>query len=100
MSGSRKCLYVSVYARNLNFVAKLDKLRVNFRIGNGSFSLHKNLYYYGFGTLIDYLYHFNLDVKFVESLFHVEHSNHIVCKENFAFLWHQRLGHISKERTS
>jgi len=95
-----KCLYVSVCARNLISVAKLDKLGFNFRIGNGSFSLNKDLYYYGSGTLIDDLYYFNLDVKFVESLFHVEHSNHIVCKENSAFLWHQRLGHISKERMS
>jgi len=95
-----KCLYVSVTARNLISVAKLDNLGFNFRIGNGSFLLYENLYYYGFGTLIDDLYHFNLDVKFVESLFHVEHSNHIVCKENYASLWHQRLGHISKERMS
>jgi len=95
-----KCLYVSVCARNLISIAKLGKLEFNFRIGNGSFSLYKNLYYYGSGTLIDDLYRFNLDVKFVESLFHVEHSHHIVCKENFAFLWHQRLGHISTERMS
>jgi len=93
-----KCLYVSVCARNLISVAKLDKLGFNFRISNGSFSLYKDLYYYGSGTLIDELYCFNLDVKFVESLFHVEHSNHIVCKENSAFLWYQRLGHISKEK--
>jgi len=66
----------------------LDKLGFNFRIDNGSFSLYKNFYYYGSGTLIDYLYRFNLDVKFVESMFHVEHNNHIVCKENSAFLWH------------
>ena len=81
-----KCFYVSVCARNLISVAKLDKLGFNFRICNGSFSLYKNLYYYGFGTLIDDLYCFNLDVKFVESLFHVECSNHIVCKENSTFL--------------
>jgi len=60
--------------------------------------LNKNLYYYGSSTLIDFLYHFDIDVKFVESLFHVEHNNHVVCKENYAFLWHERLGHIFKER--
>jgi len=42
-----KCLYVFVCARNLISVAKLDKLGFNFRIGNGSLSLYKNLYYYG-----------------------------------------------------
>jgi len=36
-----ECLYVSVCARNLIFVTKLDKLRFNFRIGNGSFSLYR-----------------------------------------------------------
>jgi len=36
--------------------------------------------HYDFGTLIDDLYNFNLDVKFVES-----HSNHVVYKEKSAF---------------
>jgi len=58
------------------------------------------MYYYGSGTLIDDLCRFNLDVKFVKSLLHVEHSNHVVYKEHFAFLGHQMLAHISKERMS
>lgn len=64
-------------------------------------SLYRHEYYYGSSTLMDGLYHFNLDVKYVESLFHVEHSighKRSAYIENFAFLWHQRLDHISKER--
>jgi len=95
-----KCLYVSVCAKNLISIAKLDKVGFNFKIDNESFSLYNNLYYYGSGTLIDDLYHFNFDIKFFESLFHVEHSNHVVYNENYAFLFHQRLGHISKETMS
>jgi len=59
------------------------------------------MYCYGFGTLIDGLYHFNLDVKFSKSLFHVEYSTGSKSNarnECCAFLWHQSLGHISKER--
>ncbi|RDX71089.1 hypothetical protein CR513_49602, partial [Mucuna pruriens] len=41
-------------------------------IGDNVFSLFKDMYYYGFGTLIDSLYCFNLDAKFMESLFNVE----------------------------
>jgi len=48
------------------------------------FSLYKHIYCYGSGTLIDDLYCFDLDAKFVESIFLIEHSNHIVYKENFA----------------
>ena len=63
--------------------------------------MYKQKYYYGCCTLIDCLYRLNLDVKFIESLFNVEHiignkrSAHNECS---AFLWHQRLGHISKKR--
>ncbi|KAJ1434123.1 gag-polypeptide of LTR copia-type [Sesbania bispinosa] len=71
-----KCLYVPGCARNLVSVAKLDCL------GDG-------------------LYRFNLDVNFSESLFNVEQvvgSKRSARNECSAFLWHQRLGHISKER--
>ena len=63
--------------------------------------MYKQKYYYGCGTLIDGLYRFNLNINFVESLFHVDHSMRIkrsAHNENSAFLWHQELGHISKER--
>ena len=96
-----KCLYVSKCFGNLVSVAKLDDIGLNFEVGNGIFSLYKHKYYDGSGVLIDSLYHFNLDVDFVESLFHVEHNignKHNAHNECSTFLWHQRLGHISKER--
>ncbi|WVY90570.1 hypothetical protein V8G54_036084 [Vigna mungo] len=96
-----KCLYVPGCARNLISVAKLDCLGFNFKIENGIFHLYKLSYYYGSGTLMDGLYRLNLDVDFSESLFNVEHvvdRNSSAGNECSAFLWHKRLGHISKER--
>ena len=96
-----KCLYVPDCARNLVSVGKLDDLGFNFKIGHNVFSLYKQQYYYGSGTLINGLYRFNLDEYFVESLFNVTHDfglKRSAQNEHSAFLWHQRLGHISKER--
>ena len=81
-----KCLYVFVCTRNLIFVGKFENFGFKIRIDNGYVSFYKNMYYYYSSTLIDNLHCFNIDVKFVESLFHVEHNNHIVCKEKFSFL--------------
>ncbi|RDX89622.1 hypothetical protein CR513_28631, partial [Mucuna pruriens] len=88
-------------ARNLVFVSKLDDLGFNFKIGDNTFSLFKDMYYYGFDTLIDGLYCFNVDVRFMESLFNVEcvvGSKRNMHDDSSTYLWHQRLGHISKER--
>ena len=96
-----KYLRILECARNLVSIGKLDDVRFNFKIRKNIFSLYKQKYYYGSGTLIDCLYHFNLDVNFAESLFHVEHSIGNKCSAHnkcSAFLWHQRLGHIYKER--
>ena len=96
-----KCLYVPDCARNLVSVGKLDECNFNVKFENGTFSLFKNKYYYGCGTLINGFYHFNLDEKSIESVFHVEHiigSKRSAHDDNSAYLWHQRLGHISKER--
>ena len=59
------------------------------------------MYCYGSGALIEDLYCFNLDVMFAETLFNIEQSigkKRSAYNENSAFLWHKRLGHISKER--
>uniref|UniRef100_A0A2P2MWM4 Retrovirus-related Pol polyprotein from transposon TNT 1-94 n=1 Tax=Rhizophora mucronata TaxID=61149 RepID=A0A2P2MWM4_RHIMU len=96
-----KCLYVPECARNLVSVAKLDEVGFNLKIGNGAFSLYRHSYYYGSGTLVDDLYRFNLDAMYADSLFLVEHgigNKRNVHDDCSAFLWHQRLGHISKER--
>ena len=86
-----KCLYVSGYARNLIYVAKLHYLGINFKIENGVFHLYTHTYYYDSSTLCDGLYRLNLHDNFTDSLFNVEHvsnSNCNVQNENFAFLWH------------
>ena len=95
-----KCLYVSECARNLVSVGVLYKLRYKFEIGDCMFKLCKDMYYYGSGTLIDNLYRFNLYTSFTGSLFNVETigTKRSAHNERSAFLWHQRLGHISKER--
>ena len=95
-----KCLFVLECARNLVSVGRLDDVGLNFKIGNNVFSLYKHKYYHGFGSLIDCLYFFNLAVNFAETLFHVGHSlgnKRSAHNECSTFLWHQRLGHISKE---
>ena len=63
------CLYVPRCFKNLVYVAKLDELGFSFKIGNNVFFLFMDMYYHGYGTLIDCL---NLDVKFMESLFNAE----------------------------
>ena len=95
------CLYVPGCARNLVYVAKLDRLGFSFKIENKAFSMFKNMYYNGPGTLVDGLYYFNLDVKFKEFLFNVECDVSSKCNvhnDSSTYLWHERLGHISKER--
>ncbi|CAA7053517.1 unnamed protein product [Microthlaspi erraticum] len=94
------CLYVPECVRNLVSVSRLDNLGFDFKIGHGVFSLYRNDYFYGSGTLFDSLYRFNLDAKFSESLFNIESRGikRSASDESSAFLWHQRLCHISKER--
>lgn len=94
-------LYVPSITRNLVSLPKLDVLGFVIRFGDRCFSLFKNNVIVGSGILIDGLYKLKLDNVFAESLL-VTHSNvgikRSMLKENSAFLWHKRLGHISKER--
>ena len=94
------CLYVPECARNLVSVSRLDSLGFCIKFEHGGFSLYRKHYYYGCGTLIDSLYRFNLDVKFSESMFHIESQGikRSASNESSAYLWPQRVGHISKER--
>nr|GEZ35203.1 retrovirus-related Pol polyprotein from transposon TNT 1-94 [Tanacetum cinerariifolium] len=94
-------LYVPLISRNLIFIPRLDVNRYTFGGGNGHFNLYKDKSFVSYGILIDNLYKLKLDDVFSESLFTVEHSvgmKHSMVNESYAFLWHKRLGHISKER--
>jgi len=54
-----------------------------------------------FSTLYDGLYKLNLDNLYVETLMTLHHNvgaKRSLVNEHFVYLWHKRLGHISKER--
>ena len=94
-------LYVPSLSRNLISVSKLDNSGFRCMIGSGCFDLYKNTDNVGSGILIDGLYKLKLNDTYANSLLNV--VNNVGCKrsmvnENSAFLWHKRLGHISKER--
>ena len=94
-------LYVPTFSRNLVSLPKLDVAGFVFKFGSGSFSLFKNSKLIGSGILCDGLYKFKLDNVFTETLMTLHHNGGIKCSlvdENSAYLWHKRLGHISKER--
>ncbi|XP_074298256.1 uncharacterized protein LOC141629094 [Silene latifolia] len=86
---SSDCLYVPDCARNLVSLSKLDNLGFNFKFGHGVFSMYRNEYFYGSGTLIDSLYRFNLDVKFSDSLFYVECEDDF-SRYGFIYLLHEK----------
>ncbi|XP_068483315.1 uncharacterized protein [Phaseolus vulgaris] len=92
--------YVPSISRNLVSLSKLDVVGYYFKFGNGCFNLYKTTCLIGFGTLYDGLYKLNLDNLYTETLM-ISHHNvgikHSLVDECPAFLWHKRLGHISKE---
>ena len=94
-------LYVPSISRNLISLGKLDNCGFYVNFCSGSFTLYKDSILYGSGFLIDGLYRIKLDNVFAEFL-HVSHGNvgskRSILNENSAYLWHKRLGHISKER--
>ena len=94
-------LYVPTFSRNLVSLPKLDVAGFVFKFGSGSFSLFKISKVIGSGVLCDGLYKFKLDNVFAETLMTLHHNGGIkrsLVDENSAYLWHKRLGHISKER--
>ena len=80
-------------------MSKLDVAGYSFKFGNGCFSLYKHTYLVGSGTLYDGLYKLNVDNLNAETLITSHHNGtkRSLVNECFAFLWHKRLGHISKE---
>ncbi|KAI0524826.1 hypothetical protein KFK09_004214 [Dendrobium nobile] len=94
-------LYVHSVSRNLVSLSKLDTAGFCFKFGSGCFSLFKCNQLIGSGMLCDGLYKLKLDNLFSETLLTLHHNvgtKHGLMNENSAYLWHKRLGHISKER--
>ncbi|WVZ13110.1 hypothetical protein V8G54_017640 [Vigna mungo] len=82
-------------------VEALDVAGYSFKFGNGCFSLFKRACMIGSGTLYDGLYKLNLDNLYAKTLMTLHHNvstKRSLVDERSAYLWHKRLGHISKER--
>ena len=93
--------YVPSISRNLVSLSKLDKAGYVFKFGSGCFSLYKNTCMIGGGTLCDGLYKVTLNNLYAEILMTLHHNvgtKRGLANEQSAYLWHKRLGHISKER--
>jgi len=93
--------YIPSITRNLSFLSKLDVAGYSFKLGNGGFSLFKRTFMIESGTLYDGLYKLNLDNLYVVTLMTLHHNvdtKRNLVDERSAYLWHKRLGHISKER--
>ena len=89
------------FSRNLISVSKLDAIGFTFTFGNRCSNLFKNNSFIGSEILMDDLYKLKFDVDFSASLMCIHQNIGIkrnVANENSAFLWHKRLGHVSKER--
>lgn len=92
-----ECLYVPECARNLVYVSRLENLGFTFKIGHGDFHCTEMI---AFMVVVLCLIHFTgiiLMQSFLNPclILKVEALNVV---EKSAFLWHKRMGHISKER--
>ncbi|WKA12228.1 hypothetical protein VitviT2T_029640 [Vitis vinifera] len=93
--------YIPSISRNLVSMSKLDLEGYSFSFHNRRFSLFKNSSFVGSGSLCDGLYKLNLNSCFTESLLTLHHNvgtKRNLINESSSYLWHRRLGHISKER--
>jgi len=93
-------LYVPSLSRNLVSLSKLDVTEYSFNFGNGYFSLFKHNRLIGTYVLCDGLYKLKLDVLYVGTILtrhHIVGTKPSLVNERSTFLWHKRLGHISRE---
>ncbi|KAL0551495.1 hypothetical protein IC582_010583 [Cucumis melo] len=93
--------YVPSISRNLISLSKLDTSGYYFKFENECFSLFKQNIFIGSGIICDDLYKLKLDNVVAESLLTLHHNvgtKRGQTNELSAYLWHKRLGHISKER--
>jgi len=94
-------LYVPSISRNLISLSKPDTIGYSFKFGNRCCSLFKHNHFIGSGVLCEGLYKLKLDNIFAETLLTLHHNigtKHSLMNESSAYLWHKRLGHISKEK--
>lgn len=93
-------IYVPSISRCLVSISKLDNYGFACNFGHGCFNSYKDSRFIGSGILIDGLYKLKLSDDF-ESLLMVHRNigmKRTMLNENSVYLWHKRLGHISKER--
>jgi len=89
-------LYAPILSRNVVSLSKLDVTGYSFNFGNGCFS-----HLIGTSVLCDDLYKLKLDGLYVETVLTLHYNvgtTHSLVNEQSVFLWHKRLGHISRER--
>jgi len=94
-------LYVPSLSMNLVSLSKLDVTEHSFNFGNGCFNFFKHNHLIGIGILCDGLYKLKLDNLYAETVLTLHHNvgtKRSLVNEQSAFLWHKRLGHISRER--
>ncbi|KAK1411311.1 hypothetical protein QVD17_37858 [Tagetes erecta] len=99
-------LYIPEITRNLVSEPKLDMDGFEYSHGHGKLTISFNSQVFGYGFLDDGLYRLELDDNFSKSLLSYNISENITKNkrkrdlETSSMLWHQRLGHISRERLS
>ena len=89
------------FTQNLISISTLDKFKFSCSSGNSKFSLFQDSKLVVTGSLFDYdnLYVLDTIASFNESLHLITRgTKHKLTNENFASLWHKRLGHILKRR--
>jgi len=88
-------------SRNLVSLSKLDVTKYSFKFGNGCFSLFKHNHLIGTDILCGGSYKLNLNGLYAKTILTLHHNvgtKHSLVNERSGFLWHKRLGHISRER--
>ncbi|KAK9072512.1 hypothetical protein SSX86_008946 [Deinandra increscens subsp. villosa] len=97
-------LYVPRITRNLVSVPKLDLDGFNVAHGHGKVTISLNSLTVGYGYLDGSLYKLELDDEFSKSLLSYNVNENLTKRkrgsETSSMLWHQRLGHISRDRMS
>ena len=93
--------YVPTISRNLISMSRLDYDGYALYFKHKGFRLLRNDSFVGSGVLSEGLYRFNLNKDFAKTLLTLYHdvgTKRSRVNENSSFLWHKRLGHISRER--